>query len=223
MNLNDVKIYFQSQKDAPKIFEQNYFYLAICEIQAGNYISAQNYFTSAVTIMLGPNPYWRASGQVDWLVNVSVLAGNRTNFPSVLEELNLYRISSTKSHPGGRSPMAHYCYSVMELMYPGQGDMEGWIKDLLIRPKYKNMVAVGHVIDAISKHDRRGFSQSLQELLVVHEGMAKYGQLRLTPEGWLCLPAMCLALIARQKGFPVTVESEYFSHGYLDYIYNNSL
>jgi hypothetical protein len=223
LKLDEVLSYYQTHKDDPKIFEQDYFLLGICEIQAGNYISAQEYFANAVTIMFGLNPYWRASGLVDWLVNVSVLAGIRDNFPSVLEELTLYRISATKSHPGGRSPLAHYCYSVMELMYPSQGDMQYWIKDLLKRPTYKDMVAVGHAIDAISKDDGQGFTRSLQELLIVHEGMAKYGQLRQTPEGWLCLSAMCLAVIARQKGFSIKVESDYFSFGYLEFICNRYL
>jgi hypothetical protein len=58
----------------------------------------------------------------------------------------------------------------------------------------------------------------LRSLLKVHEGKAKFGELRLTPRGWLCLPAMVLSYIAFQENLSVNVESDYFSPVYLEYI-----
>jgi hypothetical protein len=59
-----------------------------------------------------------------------------------------------------------------------------------------------------------GFS----DLLLAHRGMAKFGGLRETPEGYLCLPAMALSKVALDCGMVVNVESEFFSQGYLEYL-----
>jgi hypothetical protein len=48
--------------------------------------------------------------------------------------------------------------------------------------------------------------------------MAKFGGLRETPEGFLCLPAMSLSKMALERDLLISVESEYLSKGYLDYL-----
>ena len=51
--------------------------------------------------------------------------------------------------------------------------------------------------------------------------MAKFGGLRETPEGYLCLPAMALAKVAIDRGMAVGVENEYLSKGYLEFLQQN--
>lgn len=48
--------------------------------------------------------------------------------------------------------------------------------------------------------------------------MAKFGGLRETAEGFLCLPAMSLAKVALARKMAVDAHSEYLSSGYLDYL-----
>ena len=206
-------------ENSPKVFEQDYFKLAICEVILGNYSEAKNLFDRSITRMFGANPYWRASGLPSWLVDIAILSGRTDLYPSVLEELTLYRINGSEyTHTGGNSPLAHYCYSVMEILLPNSGQISVWIKDLKKRPKYKDLYAAGFTLQAILDRDQDAFTQSLQLLLKAHEGMAKYGELRLTPEGWLCLPAMTLAFLACQENLKVEIENEYLSLGYLAYL-----
>jgi hypothetical protein len=55
-------------------------------------------------------------------------------------------------------------------------------------------------------------------LIEAHYGMAKFGGLRETAEGFLCLPAMSLAKVALARKMAVDAHSEYLSSGYLDYL-----
>jgi hypothetical protein len=218
MNLKKINEYLIKQKNAPKIYEQDYFYLAICEIILGNYPKAKNLFTESIIAMFGTNSFWRASSQPNWLVDIAILSGRSDLYPSVLEELTLYRLSSTKSKPVGNSPMAHYCYSVMEIACPNSGNISEWIKDLIKRPKYKDLYAAGLALQAILSKDQASFISSLHLILKAHEGQAKHGDLRWSPEGWLCLPAMTLSFLACQKNLKVEIDNEYLSLGYLAYL-----
>ena len=218
MDLKKINEYLIKQKNAAKVDEADYIYLAICEVILGNYPDANKLFSESITAMFGPRPFWRRSGLVNWLVDIAILSGRSDLYPSVLEELIIYRMSSTKSNPVGNSPMAHYCYSVMEILCPGFGNISEWIKDLIKRPKYKDLYAAGFALQAIMDRDQDAFNSSLQSLLKAHEGMAKHGDLRWTPEGWLCLPAMSLSFLAIQKGLKVEIEDEYLSLGYLKYL-----
>ena len=218
MDIKKINEYLRKYENEPKVFEQDYFKLAICYAQLSNYRKAKELFSDSLTAMFGSNPYWRASSQPNWLVDVAVLSGRSDLYPSVLEELTLYRLSSTKSNPIGNSPIAHYCYSVMEILYPGSGNISDWIKGLVKRPKYKDMYAIGLVIQAITSKNQILFTNSLQLLLKAHEGQAKYGELRLTPEGWVCLPAMTLSYLANQRNLKLEVENEYLPLGYLSYL-----
>ena len=218
MKQDKVQDYLKKYESAPKSVEQDYFKLAICDTLLDNYPKAKDYFCESVPILLVPNPFWRASSQVNWLVDITIMSGKTEIFPSVVRELNLYRITPSRSGPVGTSPMAHYCYSVMEILLPGSGDINGWIKDLKKRPKYKDLYAAGFALQAILDRNQEAFTQALQAFLKAHEGMAKYGGLRYTSEGWLCLPAMSLSYAAHQKGLKVEVENEYLSMGYLAYL-----
>jgi hypothetical protein len=106
----------------------------------------------------------------------------------------------------------------MEILYPSSGNISEWIKDLLKRPKYKDLYAAGFVLQSILDGEQNAFNDSLQLLLKAHEGIAKHGGLRCCPEGWLCLPGMTLSFLAVQKGLKVEIENEYLSLGYLEYL-----
>jgi hypothetical protein len=169
--------------------------------------------------MFGKNPYWRASNQPNWLVDIAILSGRADLFSTVLNELTLFKVDgSTYGHSGGDSPLAYYSYSVMEILLPISGNISEWLKGLMKRPKYKDFYATGLTLQAILDKDQNTFTQSLLLLLKAHEGMAKHGELRLTPEGWLCLPAMTLSFLAYQRGLKVDIENEYLSLGYLAYL-----
>lgn len=218
MDKKKIADYLTANKDKPKRFEQDYFDLGICEVVLENFPKAMEFFDLAVSRMFEDRPYWRASSSVDWLVEISILSGRTEIFPSVLEELTIYKLSSTKSSPVGNSPLAHYCYSVMELLFPSSGHLDEWIGDLLKRPKYKDLYAAGLTIQSIRNNDQSAFDQSFQMLLKVHEGQAKLGGLRWSPQGWLCLHAMTLAYLALQKNLEVTCTNDYFSLEYIQFI-----
>lgn len=218
MDLKKVNDYLEKYQDATKLFENDYFELAICEIVLGNYSKAQTLFVKSVTAMFGTNPLWLASSQPNWLVDIFILSGRFDLYPSVLEGFNRLRLKSTKIQPVASSPMAHYCYSVMEILFPSGGNITAWIKDLLKRPKYKDLYAAGLALQAILDKDQDAFTNSIMLLLKAHEGMAKHGDLRWTPEGWLCLPAMTLSYLAIKNALKVEIENEYLPLGYLEFL-----
>lgn len=218
MGLKKVHDYLEKYQDAAELLENDYFELAICEVVLGNYSKAQTLFIKSVEAMFGTNPLWLASSQPNWLVDIFILSGRFDLYPSVLEGFNRLRLKSTKIQPVASSPMAHYCYSVMEILFPSSGDITAWIKDLLKRPKYKDLYAAGLALQAIVDREQSAFTDSMGLLLKAHEGQAKHGDLRWTPEGWLSLPAMSLSYLAKKNGLKVEIENEYLSLGYLEYL-----
>ena len=80
------------------------------------------------------------------------------------------------------------------------------------------MFAVGEVLEGIVQRNQQRFDNALEHLLLAHRGMAKFGSLRETPLGYLCLSAMCLAKLARERGLTINAESEYLSQPYLDFL-----
>ncbi len=217
MNRDKIDKYFLDHENDLKRFEQDFFDLAICKVDSGDFEKAKMYFTDSLPYIFGKKPYWRASGQVNWLVDVVILSGNKDFYSQVWEELNKFKIHGSEySHAGGDSPMANYCYGVMEMFLPGSGDLTTAIHTLLKYPRYKDFYACGIALKSILNQDQNGFSQSLSLLLKTHEGMAKHGGLRLSPEGWLCLPAMSLSILAHEKNLKVDIENEYLSLGYLE-------
>jgi hypothetical protein len=220
MDLNKVKEYLKENDKAPKVLEQDYFKLAICEVILGNFPQAKELFGESIVAMFGANPFWLASSQPNWLVDIVILSGRSDLYSSVAEELMKYKMSSKRSHPVGDSPLAHYCYCAMEILSPNSGNITAWINVLTKRPKFKDLYAAGLAFQAIQNRDKLAFNKALQLLLIAHEGIAKHGELRLTPEGWLCLPAMTISYLGYRNGLNAEIENDYLSREYLYFLIN---
>jgi hypothetical protein len=223
MEKNKIKQYLNEHQNDQKVFEYNHFNLAICHVLLENYVEANVLFREAIVRMLSPNPIWKASAQPEWLIDIALMSGRSDLYPAIKEELNVMRINSSIIHPVGTSLPAQYCYSVMEILYPETGNILEWIENLLKRPKVKEFYAIGQCLQSIVKIDQIGFDQSLCAILKSHEGKAKHGELRWTPEGWLCLSAMSLSFIAIQKRLRVEIENDYLSIGYLTFLSGNKV
>jgi hypothetical protein len=94
----------------------------------------------------------------------------------------------------------------------------GYAHGLFATPKLKDLYAAGQAVQAIMERNQTAFDSALAVVLQAHRGMAKFGGLRETPEGYLCLPAMALTKVAMDRGMVVNVESEYLANGYLQYL-----
>jgi hypothetical protein len=218
MNIRDVSKYLLNHQNEPKIFEQDYFYLAICETIIGEFTKAQNLYEQALLIMLEPKSFWRDSSQPNWLIDIAILSGRKDIYPLIHKELINYRMNSSKNNPIGKSPMACYCYCVMEFLYPTKANTSDWINEIIKYPKYKDLYAAGLSLRAILDQDQKQFSNSIQLLLKAHNGIAKFGGLRLSPEGWLCLSAMSLCFLADKVQLDIDIENDLLSLSYLNYI-----
>lgn len=192
------------------------FLLAICYMRKGNFYEALRLFGVSVERMFSP-PFlwWKGTGQVNWLVDVWILSGKEDLYPQVTFELEQYK----KTPYGGDSAVACYAYSLMELLSPSDRDISKLIEGVLRRQTWKLTYAIGHVLQAIVKGDANELNSNLVNLLRVHDGMAKRGNLRATAEGLICMQAMSLAYVARKYDLPVRVENEYMPLNYLDLAY----
>jgi hypothetical protein len=188
------------------------FFPANCYVQLGNFSEAQRLYELCYQGQI-KHPIWRQSGQPNWLVDICVLSGRQDYFPEVLQELDAYRKDMKEYY----YPIL-YSLSVMELLFPQGREISQWIHGLLAKPKTKDGYAMGQTLDAIVNEDKAGYNRHLEELLKIHEGMAKRGGLRETPEGLLCMPAMSLAVVAKNKGLETIIENDYLSIGYLEFL-----
>ncbi len=188
------------------------FLIAICYVQLDDYPKAQELFEQSCKAMF-TTQLWRSTSQPNWLVDICVLSGRKDLYPKVQQALESY-----KSDYRGGSLVALYSYALMELLLPAGNEIDPWIQGLLKKPKVKDTFAIGQVLQAIVEENQIGLDSALESLLKAHAGMAKYGGLRETAEGLLCMPAMSLAYVALQRGLTVNIENDYFSRGYVDYL-----
>ena len=207
------------KKDFNKLGKDLLFHPAICHLQMGNYKEARKLFKVSIQTMLKHPFRWRIGGAPENLVDVFVLSDSRNYARIIRNHLEEYK----KNPPGNPSAafayIALYAYSVMEMLLPSGDSIEEYIEGLLRRPKIKDGYAMGKILRAIVDRDQTVFNESMTNLLKVHEGMAKYGGLRESAEGFLCLPAMTLAYIALRNTMRVELENDYFSIGYINYLY----
>ena len=193
-------------------YDEDKFLLAICQTQLGNYAEAQRLFEKSCKGML-KTQWWKKTSEPNLLVDICILCGRIEFYPDVERELDYYKIDYR-----GNSLVALYSYAVMELLSPSRNDITKWIQGLLKKPKVKDTFAMGKVFQAILDENQSAFNDGLTHLLKAHEGIAKYGSLRESAEGLLCMSAMSLAYVASKRNLKVQVENDYFSIGYLEYL-----
>jgi tetratricopeptide (TPR) repeat protein len=197
--------------------EQEAFKLGNCYVQLGKYSEAQQlYERSCVANFITPM-FWKLSGQPNWLADIWVLSGRMDLYKDVCLELEVFDEGPQKG-----SLVDLYAHGLMELLFPTGVDMSNWIEKILKYPKYKDMFAIGQVLQAILMKDQLSYNAALANLLKAHEGMAKHGSLRETPEGLLCMAAMSLAYAAYRHHLRTEIEHDYFSNGYLEFLIQRS-
>jgi hypothetical protein len=189
------------------------FHLAICYIHLENYPEAQFQFERSTLAMFKSPKLWKITSQPNWLTDICMLSGRIDLFHEVLRELELY-----KQLDKGDSPVALYAYGLMELLVSSGWDMYLSIKGLMERPKYKYPFSLGQILKAIVEKNQNNLDEGMKNLLAAHERMAKYGGLRESAEGFLCLPAMSLSYAAMKHNFKIEIENDYLSLGYLKFL-----
>ena len=195
--------------------KQSLYKLANCYLRMDKFIEAKDYYTQSTMAMFILPKSWIDTGQTDWLVNVCVLAGRRDLYSRVVEELDL-----CKSTAIGTYPVFYYSMCVMDFL----GDQKNgpmWIAKLIEKPKIKEAVYMGEAFQAILDRNEINLNLALTNLLVKHQGKAKHGELRETAEGLICMTAMTLGYIGLINNLHLTVDSEYFSCRYLEFLLKN--
>jgi hypothetical protein len=185
---------------------------AICLVQLNDYTNARESFGAALRGLL-EDRFWHGTSQPNMLIDTYILANQRGFLPQATKEIAAY-----SSDPRGKSLVALYAYAMTSLLLAKDEDAGVHVEGLLKKPKIKDTFAMGKAIKAIVERDQTAFDAALDNLLRVHDGKVKFGELRETPYGFLCLPAMSLALMALRRSMKVNSESEYISKGYLDYL-----
>jgi len=192
---------------------ENYLMIAISLTQLGKFTKALHSYRQSVQGFLNDRKAWLGTGQPNWLVYSYILANQADLHPKVCEELEAY-----KQHPGGDSLVAFYAYGMLHLMSGDDNGASVYVPKLTKNPRHKWIFAAGKTMQAIVEQSQVDLRESLHGLLIAHQRLAKFGSLRETPEGFLCLPAMVLSRVALDRGMEVDLESEYLSRGYLNYL-----
>ncbi len=192
---------------------------AMCQIRLQNYEAAQeNCLVALTNCTYGKEePGYRAfigTSEIEKLPELYILAGQPDAFwPQLVMEVDAFR-----QDPRGNSLAAHYAYALLDFLVGEDAKALLHYAPLTKYPKVKEMFAIGEVVAAIAQRNQQSFDDALKHLLIAHRGMAKFGGLRETPLGYLCLSAMCLAKLARERGLTINAESEYFSQAYLAFL-----
>jgi hypothetical protein len=187
--------------------------IAICLTQTGDYRKARRAYVHTLKGFLKNRRGWFGTSQPNWLIDTFVMANQPRLYHKVSKEIEAY-----KSDYRGGSLVAHYSYAIVSLISGCDSAVAKHTSALLAKPKEKSTYASGAVIQAVIERDQFVFAEALSNLLDAHRGMAKFGGLRETPEGFLCLPGMSLSRIALERGLKVETNNEYLSTGYLQYL-----
>jgi tetratricopeptide (TPR) repeat protein len=186
--------------------------VAICLTQLGDYPKAQHSYILSLRSSL-EDRLWHLSGEIHRLVDTYVLANQPDFYPRISEQIEGYKLD-----PRGGSLSPLYAYALTSLVIGEDEEATDYVRGLLEKPKIKWTFAAGRTVRALIALDQLALDDALDELLEAHRGMAKFGGLRETPEGYLCLPAMSLSKMALERDLEVNVVSEYLARGYLNYL-----
>ncbi len=192
--------------------DETCFLIGICHVQLGNYDEAKNFFEKSILAMFQPRTLWKGTGQTDWLVNVCVLSGRADLYADVRQALGTYGLSKKDNL------YLEFSNAVMEILLPFEEVITPRVERLLSMPKAKDLYASGLILQAILDRNQTGLDHGLEQLLQVHTGKAKHGELRWTPEGLLCMLGMSLAYLALKQGMTVDIANDYLNVDYLKYL-----
>jgi hypothetical protein len=190
------------------------FKLGICYVLLGDFKQAQSLFETSFLGMFSPPIFWKKSSQAYRLIDICILSGRLDLLGDVIRELQEF-----KSDPTGDSPAAHYSYAVAGLLSPATKNINDDIEVLLKHPRFKISIAWGNVLQAVVTQNQPLFDLGLADLIQVHKGQATHGDLRWSPDGWLCLSAMSLIHLGLKENLKVNVTSDYISPEYLEFLY----
>lgn len=185
---------------------------AICLMKLEDYQGAQHFYRLSLYSAFSDR-MWQLSGYVSRFADALILANQPSLSNRVIEEIEAYKLDRKSG-----SLLALYAFAISNLITDQDEDARDYVRGILNKPKIKWTFAMGMTIEAIINRNQRNLDLAIGELLLAHQRKAKFGDLRETPEGFACLPAMALARLASARGMVVSVESEYFCQDYLDYL-----
>lgn len=188
---------------------------AICLTILQDYPSAREAFRVTLDDFLtAPNKAWLGTNQPNWLADTCVLADQ----PEFYEQAYSLIDQAYATHPLGAAPIILYAHAILQLAICEDAKALAYARGIPSKPGLKDLYAAGQAVQAVMERDQAALDAALVVILQAHRGMAKFGGLRETPEGYLCLPAMALSKVAMDQGMAANVESEYLSKEYLQYL-----
>jgi hypothetical protein len=198
-------------------FNDDYSALCLgnCLLHLGEFEIANEWYKKSFERMFRERPSWKGASSPNHFVDIWLLSNKKGHANQVHAELVEFR----KIRYVGDSPLADYAFSLWKLSTTNdQIDIQDYNSLLKLENRHKYGYYLGRTLQSISNIDNKQFTESIRGLLKAHEGSAKYGSLRETAEGLICLSAMSLALQAIKRGLEVNIINDYFSMGYLEYL-----
>jgi hypothetical protein len=187
--------------------------MAICLSQMGDHVGALSSYRLALDSFLADRRSWLNCSRPDWLVFSAVLAGLPAAYALVRAELEAYWLL-----PGGSSLIASQAFAVSGLMSGEDMRALSPLDSLMRHPEVAWTVGFCRAVRGIVERRPADLDEGLRELLAAHRGQVRLGLVAWAPEGYLCLPAMALGMLAPDRGLALQVESEYLAPEYLAYL-----
>jgi len=212
--LDDLAFY----RNEPQPWGSTKLKIAICLTMLQDYPAAREAFRLTLDDFLNSvQKAWLITNQPNWLADTCVLADQ----PDTYEQAYHMIDEAYATHPSRTAPVNVYARALLRLAIGEDTEALRHVRGIPAKPELKDLYAAGQAVQAIVDRNQADFDHALVTLLQAHRGMAKFGGLRETPEGYLCLPAMALSKVALDRSMAVNVESEYLSKGYLEYLQQN--
>jgi hypothetical protein len=188
---------------------------AICLTMLQDYPAAREAFRLTLDNFLhSASKAWLGTNQPNWLADTCILADQSEFYEQAYGLID----QAYAAHPLGTAPIILYARALLQLAIYEDADALAYAHGIPSKPGLKDLFAAGQAMRAIVERNQTALDSALAIVLQAHRGMAKFGGLRETPEGYLCLPAMALAKVAMDRGMAVNIESEYLVKGYLEYL-----
>ncbi len=187
--------------------------LGICNIILGNFTKASGWFNKALLDSLNPKAIWRTASCPHWLVDIWVLSGNRSINHKVETELMAY-----KKDRKGDSLVSNYSYAIFNVITKNQVDNKEYINKLLRYPKEKLFYSIGMALSCLMEKNEKELELSFTQILRAHDGCARFGELKASAEGFLCLPANSIYLATIENQLSIDFKNGYLADKYMAYI-----